>query len=51
MRGRGGRGGGFANRGRKVATANLRSTFVAVESTNSARRIQKDLKELAENKS
>ena len=52
MRGqRGGRGrGGFANRGRQVQFAQIRSAFVGHEKTNSARRLQRDLKELQDQK-
>lgn len=44
---RGGRG-GFANRGRRDNIAMSRTTFVNKDQTNSARRLQRDLKELLE---
>lgn len=40
--------GGFANRGRGGRTAEVRTATVKIEQTQSARRLQRDLKELME---
>ena len=46
---RGGRGrGGFANRGRQDNLSMMRNAFVGMEQTVSARRLQRDYKELTE---
>ena len=45
--GRGGRG-GFANRGRPTFLAESRVAFVEKNKTNSASRLQRDMKELLE---
>jgi ubiquitin-protein ligase len=44
---RGGRG-GYANRGRAPRKAEMRTATVKIEQTNSARRLQRDYKELIE---